>query len=112
MSPGFESICFVGPDVSSSFSFCLLSVIICVANFLNLGTVGFMIKRCRQTHPARSVTYTPASTTATPLETTTAITTPVNAASKPPATSPNFSNNNGALPVAQMKAFQYRAITR
>lgn len=44
MNPGFGSICFVGPDVASAFFFYPLSVIVCVAALLHLGTIGFMIK--------------------------------------------------------------------
>lgn len=44
MNPGFGSICFVGPDVASALFFYPLSIIVCVATLLHLGTIGFMIK--------------------------------------------------------------------
>ncbi|KAK5815404.1 hypothetical protein F5H01DRAFT_380496 [Linnemannia elongata] len=55
MNPGFGSICFVGPDVASAFFFYPLSVIVCVATLLHLGTIGFMIKTAVQANSSSSV---------------------------------------------------------
>ncbi|KAF9151821.1 hypothetical protein BG015_006177 [Linnemannia schmuckeri] len=44
MNPGFGSICFVGPDMASAYFFLPLSIVICVATLLHLGTIAFMIK--------------------------------------------------------------------
>ncbi|KAG0375795.1 hypothetical protein BGX24_008661 [Mortierella sp. AD032] len=55
MNPGFGSICFVGPDVASAFFFYPLSVIVCVATLLHLGTIGFMIKTAVQANSMSSV---------------------------------------------------------
>ncbi|KAK3830235.1 MAG: hypothetical protein JOS17DRAFT_817680 [Linnemannia elongata] len=55
MNPGFGSICFVGPDVASAFFFYPLSVIVCVATLLHLGTIGFMMKTAVQANSSTSV---------------------------------------------------------
>ncbi|KAF9541313.1 hypothetical protein EC957_003215 [Mortierella hygrophila] len=55
MNPGFGSVCFVGPDVASAFLFYPLSVIVCVATLLHLGTIGFMIKTAVQANSSSSV---------------------------------------------------------
>ncbi|KAF9106817.1 hypothetical protein BGX29_008379 [Mortierella sp. GBA35] len=55
MNPGFGSICFVGPDVASAFFFYPLSVIVCIATLLHLGTIGFMIKTAVQANSSTSV---------------------------------------------------------
>ncbi|KAF9912569.1 hypothetical protein EC991_009994 [Linnemannia zychae] len=55
MNPGFGSICFVGPDVASAFFFYPLSVIVCIATLLHLGTIGFMIKTAVQANSSSSV---------------------------------------------------------
>ncbi|KAF9151822.1 hypothetical protein BG015_006178 [Linnemannia schmuckeri] len=55
MNPGFGSICFVGPDVASAFFFYPLSVVVCVATLLHLGTIGFMIKTAVQANSSSSV---------------------------------------------------------
>ncbi|KAF8929407.1 hypothetical protein BGZ47_001066 [Haplosporangium gracile] len=44
MNPGFGSICFIGPDMASAYFFLPLSIVICVATVLHLGTIAFMIK--------------------------------------------------------------------
>src|SRR5690349_14136317 len=44
MNPGFGSICFVGPDMASAYFFLPLSIVVCVATLLHLGTIAFMVK--------------------------------------------------------------------
>lgn len=44
MNPGFGSICFVGPDMASTYFFLPLSIVVCAATLLHLGTIAFMIK--------------------------------------------------------------------
>ncbi|KAG0251759.1 hypothetical protein BG011_007387 [Mortierella polycephala] len=53
-NPGFGSICFVSAEVASPFFFYPLSVIVCIATLLHLGTIAFMI-RARIKHNATSV---------------------------------------------------------
>ncbi|KAF9129685.1 hypothetical protein BGW39_003911 [Mortierella sp. 14UC] len=55
MNPGFGSICFVGSDVASALFFYPLSVVVCVATLLHLGTIGFMIKTAVQANSMSSV---------------------------------------------------------
>ncbi|KAG0365113.1 hypothetical protein BGZ54_006851 [Gamsiella multidivaricata] len=44
MNPGFGSICFVGPNVADAYFFIPLSVIVCLATLMHLGTIGYMIR--------------------------------------------------------------------
>ncbi|KAG9066392.1 hypothetical protein KI688_001618 [Linnemannia hyalina] len=44
MNPGFGSICFISPDVASAYFFLPVSIIVCLATLLHLGTIAFMIK--------------------------------------------------------------------
>lgn len=43
-NPGFGSICFVSSQVASPYFFYPLSVVVCLATLLHLGTITFMIK--------------------------------------------------------------------
>ncbi|KAF9147955.1 hypothetical protein BG015_010320 [Linnemannia schmuckeri] len=43
-NPGFGSICFVSSQVASPYFFYPLSVVVCLATLLHLGTIAFMIK--------------------------------------------------------------------
>ncbi|KAF9145189.1 hypothetical protein BGX30_010064 [Mortierella sp. GBA39] len=44
MNPGFGSICYVGPDMAGTYFFLPVSIIVCLATLLHLGTIAFMIK--------------------------------------------------------------------
>ncbi|KAF9935204.1 hypothetical protein FBU30_006289 [Linnemannia zychae] len=55
MNPGFGSICFVGPDVASAYFFFPLSIVVCIATLLHLGTIGFMIKTAIRANSTSSV---------------------------------------------------------
>ncbi|KAG0047101.1 hypothetical protein BGZ83_007768 [Gryganskiella cystojenkinii] len=43
-NPGFGSICFVSSEVASPYFFYPLSVIVCIATLLHLGTIAFMTR--------------------------------------------------------------------
>ncbi|KAF8933407.1 hypothetical protein BGZ47_010877 [Haplosporangium gracile] len=43
-NPGFGSICFVSSQAASPYFFYPLSVVVCLATLLHLGTIAFMIK--------------------------------------------------------------------
>ncbi|KAF9542766.1 hypothetical protein EC957_001664 [Mortierella hygrophila] len=43
-NPGFGSICFVSSQIASPYFFYPLSVVVCLATLLHLGTIAFMIK--------------------------------------------------------------------
>ncbi|KAG0052540.1 hypothetical protein BGZ83_002471 [Gryganskiella cystojenkinii] len=47
-NPGFGSICFVSSDAASAFFFYPLSVVVCLATLLHLGTIAFMIRTSLQ----------------------------------------------------------------
>jgi len=43
-NPGFGSICFVSSEVASPYFFYPLSITVCIAILLHLGTIAFMIR--------------------------------------------------------------------
>ncbi|KAG0210411.1 hypothetical protein BGX33_004942 [Mortierella sp. NVP41] len=51
-NPGFGSICFVSSEVASPYFFYPLSVAVCLATLLHLGTIVFMIKTSIQNNAA------------------------------------------------------------
>ncbi|KAG0275281.1 hypothetical protein BGZ95_008964, partial [Linnemannia exigua] len=51
-NPGFGSICFVSSQVASPFFFYPLSVVVCLATLLHLGTISIMIKTSIQNNSA------------------------------------------------------------
>ncbi|KAK5815408.1 hypothetical protein F5H01DRAFT_367796 [Linnemannia elongata] len=55
MNPGFGSICFVGPDMASAYFFLPLSIVVCVATLLHLGTIAFMVKAAIVANSSSSV---------------------------------------------------------
>ena len=55
-NPGFGSICFVSSDAASAYFFYPLSVVVCLATLLHLGTIAFMIRTSLQANKNNSVT--------------------------------------------------------
>ncbi|KAG0371608.1 hypothetical protein BGX24_001438 [Mortierella sp. AD032] len=51
-NPGFGSICFISSQVASPFFFYPLSVVVCLATLLHLGTIAVMIKMSIQNKSA------------------------------------------------------------
>lgn len=43
-NPGFGSVCFVSAQVASPFFFYPLSVIVCLATLVHIGTIVFMVQ--------------------------------------------------------------------
>ncbi|KAG0297590.1 hypothetical protein BGZ96_005693 [Linnemannia gamsii] len=54
MNPGFGSICFVGSEMASTYFFLPLSIVVCMATLLHLGTIAFMIKAAIVTNSSSS----------------------------------------------------------